>query len=496
MIDKLLLVAISSVLLIIQADAQTGVCRRPEDKATVDMQERALHGLQTKSYGAVEEELRQYVAEHPEQCDLSLLLGQAYMFRKKDRAAEKLFRAVLERDESNRLAMLELARIEGYHARFAESNRLYELLLASDASDESASVGLVRNLMDMDETSRAKAALKAGLKAHPNSLQLQAFEDELFVQRTQGMSQDVEVGHRRQSQVQDWTYVIVDSAGDHIVENLERSTIEIKPRLFMHLTTRVRHLSSQGGILEPVDENAESLGGAIVSAVTFQATTRLDYHLNGWLTLYGGGGGVRFNDGTSRGLFRGGFILHKGSSLNFNASVVKVPVLPTQEAETFHLTAQGLRTRLDWSKPKDRINLAVSELRYADTNLRHEQELEALHWFGARRVDVGAGVDVGHLSFSQTLNHGYFSPSNYQSYMASAAVRLHHFHHFNAEYKFSSGAESIEPSPFRFVYEVTADNFVSVGKWDLNANYTFDHSTQSTGAFQTSFVSVGVKYAF
>ncbi len=496
MIDKILLIAMCTALLIVQANAEAGVCRKPEDQATVEMQERAQHALQIKSYRAVEEELRLYVAAHPEQCDLSLLLGRAYMFRKRDRSAEKLFRAVLERDGNNRVAMLELARIDGYHAKYSESNRFYEVLLAADPEDESASVGLVRNLMDMEETTNAVAVLKAGLKAHPNSLQLQEFQDELSTQPVKGHNNESEVQHRYQSQVQDWTYIIVDSAGDHIVENLSRSTIEITPRLFVHLTTRVRYLSSQGGILEPVDENAESLGGATVSAVTFQGTTRLDYHLTHWLTLTGGGGGVRFNNGTSRGLFRGGLDLHKGRSLSFNATYLKTPVLPTQEAETFHLTAQGIRMRLDWSKPKDRMHLSLSELRYADTNLRHEQQFEALHWFGARRVDLGTGVDVEHLGFSQTLNHGYFSPSNYQSYMASAAVRLHHFHHFNAEYKFSSGAESIKPSPFRFVYEVTADNFVNLGKWDLHANYTFDHSTQSTGAFQTSFVSVGVKYAF
>ena len=195
-------------------------------------------------------------------------------------------------------------------------------------------------------------------------------------------------------------------------------------------------------------------------------------------------------------MFHGDFTLHKGTSLNFNATFVKTPVLPTQEAETFHLTAQGLRTRFDWRRPKDRIHLGLSELRYADMNFRHEQHFEGLHWFGERSVDVGAGIDLAHLAFSQTLNHGYFSPTNYQSYMASAAVRLHHFHHFNAEYTFSSGAESIEPSPFRFVYQIEVDNYVSVGKLDLHADYTFDHSTQSTGAFQTSFASIGVKYAF
>lgn len=496
MIHRFLQIVMYGALLTAQAGAQSGTCSKPEEQATAAMRGRALHDMQMKSYRAVEEELRQYVAEHPEQCDLSLLLGKAYVLRKKDRVAEKLFRDVLKRDGANMVAMLELARLDSYHARYTESNKLYQSVLAADPTDESASAGLVRNLMDLDETSKANAALGAGLQAHPNSLQLQDLQDELSAQTGKSHSKENEARPHPQSQVQDWTYIISDSAGDLIEENLSRSTFEITPRFAVHLTTRVRRLSSQGGILEPVDENAESLGGAVVTAVTFQGTTRIDYRVTPWLTLSGGAGGVRFNNGTSRGLFHGDFTLHKGSSLSFNATYVKTPVLPTQEAETFHLTAQGLRTRFDWFQPKDRIHLGLSEMRYADSNLRHEQQFEALHWFGARRVDLGVGVDISHLAFSQTLNHGYFSPTNYQSYMASAAVRLHHFHHFNAEYKFSSGSESIEPSPFRFVYQIATDNYVSVGKWDLHADYTFDHSTQSTGAFQTSFASIGVKYAF
>lgn len=496
MIKRLSLYAVTCFLLLAHASAEVGVCHNPDDEATIAMQGRAQRALQMKLYSAVEEELRLYVAAHPEQCDLSLLLGRAYMFRKKDHLAEMLFRSVLVRDASNRVALLELARVDGYHSRYEESNRFYQMLLSADSTDESASVGLVRNLMDMEENSKARAALKDGLKAHPNSLQLQELQDELSAEPTRAVSHETTAPHRTQNAVQDWTYIIFDSAGDHIVENLSRSTLEATPRLFVHLTTRVRHLSSQGGILEPVDENAESLGGAVLTADTFQGTARLDYHLTRWLTLDGGGGGVRFNNGTSRGLFRGGFDLHNGTSLDFSATFLKTPVLPTQEAETFHLTAQGVRMRGDWNKPKDRVHLGLTELRYSDSNLRHEQQFAAMHWFGARRVDVGAGVDLEHLVFSQTLNHGYFSPSNYQSYMASVAVRLHHFHHFNSEYEFNSGTESIEPSPFRFVYEVTADNFVSVGKWDFHVDYTFDHATQSTGAFQTSLISVGFKYAF
>src|SRR5487761_2426707 len=98
MIHRFLQIVMYGALLTAQAGAQSGTCSKPEEQATAAMRGRALHDMQMKSYRAVEEELRQYVAEHPEQCDLSLLLGKAYVLRKKDRVAEKLFRDVLKRD--------------------------------------------------------------------------------------------------------------------------------------------------------------------------------------------------------------------------------------------------------------------------------------------------------------------------------------------------------------------------------------------------------------
>ncbi len=142
------------------------------------------------------------------------------------------------------------------------------------------------------------------------------------------------------------------------------------------------------------------------------------------------------------------------------------------------------------------MHLLSSQATYSDTNRRHEQDAEALRWFGVGRVSLGTGLSINHLSFDQPLNHGYFSPGDYQRYMGTTAVRLQHFHHYNAEFKVNSGAETIEPSPFRFIYEITAENFARFGKWDLHADYTFDHATQATGAFQTSFTRFGIKYTY
>lgn len=457
---------------------------------------KAQKALASNFYGAVVEELKPFVGAHPEECQLSLILGRAYLYGKHDRDAEKQFSNVLARDPGNRIARLELARLYGYHDKYALSNQLFTELLNADPTDENASIGLARNLIDTDNIAKAETVLKAGLAAHPNSLRLQEYQDLLNAQQDEVEAPVSNLPHHPTYVLQNWTYVIADSAADSIVENLTRGSAQLSPRLIAHVTARVRHLSSNGGIVEPANDNAESAGGPTVSVVTSQATTHLNYHITHWLSATGGGGGVRFNNGTSKALFRAGLGVHRGTSLHLNVMYGRAPVLPTQEAETFHLTWQGWQTALDWSPPQWRMHLLSSETTYSDTNRLHEQNADALRWFGAGKVSLGTGLAIDHLSFDQTLNHGYFSPIDYQSYMETTAVRLQHFHHYNAEFQFNSGAETIEPSPFRFIYEVSTENFVRIGKWDIHADYTFDHATQSTGAFQTSFTRIGIKYTY
>ena len=489
-------IALGCMVFTLGAVAQNTGCSNPTSEAALDLQKKAQAELSVQAYASVVEELKPFVAAHPEQCKLSLILGQAYMYSKKDHDAEMQFRGVLARDAGNRTAKLELARIYGYHAHFAKSNHLYRELLNADPSDESARIGLVRNLIETENIAQAKVALKAGLAYHPNSIRLQNFQDELSNQHDEADSVDMGTVPRPQFGVQNWTYIITDSAEDNNVENLSFLDNQLSPHFFAHLATRVRHLASKGGIVEPQDDNAESENGPTVSAVTFQGTARLNYHATHWLTASGGVGGVRFNNGTSKALFRGGLEVHRGSSIYFNTTYLRTPVLPTQEAETFHLTGQGWRTSFDWSPPRQRLTVEYSDLRYSDRNHRHEQNLEWLRWYGEGRVGFGSGLILDHLSFSLPLNEGYFSPGNYQNYMATVAAQVQHYTHFRGEYKFNTGAESLESSEFRYVYELAADNSLRFDKWDIYANYTFDHDTQATGAFETHFTSFGIGYAF
>ncbi|MHB2006474.1 MAG: tetratricopeptide repeat protein [Acidobacteriaceae bacterium] len=496
MVKAFVAIVLGCVAFTLGAVAQNTGCAKSPSEAALDLQKKAQAALAVQAYARVVEELKPFVATHPEECELGLILGQAYMYSKKDHDAETQLRSVLARDAGNRTAKLELARVYGYHARYRRSNHLYRELLNADPSDEGASIGLVRNLIETENIAQAKVALKAGLAAHPNSLRLQDYQDELSNEHDEGDSVDMGTVPRPQFGVQDWTYIITDSAEDNNVENLSFLDTQLSPHFFVHLATRVRHLSSKGGIVEPLDDNAESENGPTVGVVTFQSTARLNYHIARWLTASGGVGGIRFNNGTSKALFRGGLEVHRGSSLYLSATYLRTPVLPTQEAETFHLTAQGWRTSFDWSPPRQRLDMQYSDLRYSDTNRRHQQYLEWLRWYGEDRVGFGSGVILDHLSFDLPVNEGYFSPSNYQNYMATVAARVQHYRHFRGEYKFNIGAESLESSEFRYAYELAADNSLRFGKWDIYANYTFDHDTQSTGAFETHFTTFGVGYTF
>jgi hypothetical protein len=297
--------------------------------------------------------------------------------------------------------------------------------------------------------------------------------------------------------LQNWLYFVSDSAGDQIVEDWSRVNIQLSQRLFAQMTSNFRHLASTGTTFQAADGNTDSAGGdSSVVATTFDASARLDYRPRPWLTLTGGGGGITFNDGSSSALFRVGLEVHPISTLYLGTTYLRLPVVPTQQAAIYDLAAQGLHTSLDWLPRQWLIHLDASELKYTDGNLRHIQDFEVTRWFGTGPVNLGAGYSGSHFTFSKVLNHGYFSPDTYQNHTGIAALRLHGYRKFNGEYKINVGGESISGLPFRAIYEISAQNVLSLRQWAIHADYTFYRFTQSTGAFQTNLAILGLKYRF
>jgi hypothetical protein len=479
------------------ANARDVPCSPIGGSTQIELQKKAERSLSAHDYSRIKKDLRSQVLAHPEACQLTLLLGLAYLYSKDDKNATVQFRGLLARDPQNRRAKLELARIYGYHSKYARSNQLYRELLATDSSDEPASIGLVRNLIRMKKLTEANAAINAGLSAHPNSLRLQEYKDDLSRPLRGPSAGPAEAIHLPEHDVQNWSSFVSDSAGDRIVENSSRMNVQLSQNLFARAASNFRHLSSVGTVVQAPDGNTDNAGGAgRVVATQFDASARFDYHLRPWLTINGGGGGIRFDDGASQAIFQSGFEVQPKSTLYLDATYLRFPVLPTQRAATYDLTAQGLRTSIDWLPPQWRLHLDTSELKYTDGNLRHRQDLEVIRWFGTGPVNIGAGYRGSHFTFSKVLNHGYFSPDTYQSHTGIAAVRVRYPRKFYGEYRVNAGGESISGLPFRVVYELSAQNYLRLRRWDIHADYTFYHFTQSTGAFQTNLVILGFKYHF
>jgi tetratricopeptide (TPR) repeat protein len=412
--------------------AESVPCSKAATPIISEAQARAQLDLTNKDYKAVEKDLKPLVADHPEACQLALLLGRAYLYSKDDRMAALQFRNVLTRDPTNRMAKLEMARLYGYQSKYKESTLLYKELLSADATDEQASIGLARNLIRTQRLAEAKTIVDAGLAAHPNSLRLQEYKDALARPQT-GMN-GVDTTPPRPADVQTWIYYVTDSAGDRVIENLSRLNLSLSRLLTAQVGANYRYLSSVGTIIQAPDGNTENAGGdSSISATTFDGSARLSYRVKPWLTLSGGGGGITYNDGVSRALFQSGVDFHPTRTLYFNTEYLRTPVLPTQQAATFNLTSQGLRNTLDWYPRQWRIHAAVSEFKYSDGNLRNAQNAEIIRWFGSGKIRFGAGYNGSHVTSSHVLLHGYFSPDTYQNHTGTGVVQIRSGHAFTGE---------------------------------------------------------------
>jgi thioredoxin-like negative regulator of GroEL len=475
--------------------AQNVTCSATASPTITAAQNRAQIDLANHDYKAVERDLSPLVAAHPEACQLALLLGKGYLYDKDDRKAAAQFRNVLARDPHDPIAKLEMARLYGYHDQYKQSNLLYKELLSADPGNEQASIGLARNLIREQRLSDAKEIVYTGLAAHPNSLRLQAYRDALA--RPGTAENGVSAVPPRPADVQTRVYLVTDSAGDRVTENLSRLNFSLSKLLSAQLATNFRYLSSVGTVVAAPGGNTENVGGdGSISSMTFDGSAILKYHVKPWMTFTAGGGGISYNDGVSRALFQGGIDFHPARALYIDTAYIRTPILPTQQAATFDLAAQGLRSNLDWYPSQWRIHVDASELKYTDGNLRHSQNAEAIRWFGSGAVRFGAGYSGSHFTFSHILSHGYFSPDTYQNHSGSGAAQLRYHHSFTGEYKVDFGGESISGLAFRPTYAFSAHNTIRLSALELYVDYTRFHFTQATGAFRTDVVAFGVKHRF
>ena len=418
--------------------------------------------------------LEQQLQLSPNDRNLRLELGRAYLYDHRDQPAIQIFREILRDEPSNRVAKLELARASGYQGDYESSNRLYRDLLTDNPDDESASVGLVRNLLHQNKTIDARQELTQALAHHPESTRLRELKSRLDHHRTENA-----ISENQRNRLQASETYFTDSASNRLLRSRQQLDTVIVRGLASRLQTEERSLWVSGG----------------AKANVLSGTEGLRLRLNRFLLVDAGGGVVRFADHNTRALYRGELEANPWKRLRLIGGFSRVPISPTFASTQFNLLAEGWYARADWDSNEWRVNLQWSHQHYSDHNLARREGGELVRWFGGPHTAFAAGYQFNHLNFSQNLTHGYFDPSTYQSHLAVAGIRFR-FKNFRGEYISRIGGETISAGPYNPAWELSLRNFATFGKLELGPDYSYFHLAQNTGAFKSHMLRILAVYRF
>jgi hypothetical protein len=436
----------------------------------------------TEAIRLLEEGLKRY----PEDQSLKVELGRAYLYNRQDEQAMRLFQEVLQKDPSNRVAKLELARALAYHPDYETSDRLYRELLASNPDDEAASLGLIRNLVHQKRIAEARSVCGVALSRHPDSHKLQEYKEQLnkgWLKNAVPQTERKEphpAGLRRPGKLQAGTAYFSDSGGNRSWRLTQEFEHQIAPRLAARLRIEERSLWNSAG----------------PKANVGWGTGEMRAQLTRSLLLSGGGGSVRFADGSSRALYRGEVELHPARGLWLTGGYARRPISPTNLSAQYDLVAAGWHTRLDWYPRTWRLNSSWSRENYSDGNRDQRLETQLLRWAGDTNFSLGAGYRFNYLAFDQSFPHGYFNPSRYYSHLGEAGVKFRLGKAFRAEYLGGAGVESISGGPYHTAWELALRNRAQLGNWELGGDYYYFHLAQNTGAFRSQGIRMTVAYYF
>ncbi len=422
--------------------------------------------------------LKKSLEQHPEDNRLRVLLGRAYLYQAKEALAIKEFREALRRDPQDRFARLELARALADRGDYKASSQIYRNLLAANAGDEAAAIGLTNNLMCKKQAAEALRVANQGLAHHPDSLVLQEYKDRI---RQGVFGCDANVVERKVKTLESGVNYISDSAGDRTWEFSQRFNYEITAHVLNRLRVEERNMTSTGSA--PAKVEAE--------------TDTLQFGLGRWAILNLGGGGVTFGDGTARTLYRAGLDFHPVKSLWLGAGFSRTPFYPDAKAASYDLTAEGWHALAAWRPESWRVKGWWSREHYTDGNLARRGGAEVYRWFGGPALSIQTGYRYTNYEFRVDLDHGYFSPDEYQSHLGLTGVRFRVKRVFHAEYLARVGAESISRGgPFQSAWEISLRNWVTLGRWEMGGLYFRLHLLQNTGAFVSHGGRFYVRYRF
>lgn len=433
--------------------------------------------LRKHDYSEASRVLEQALKRYPSDTQLQVELGRVYVYRRQNRRAMELFRSVLRQEPSNRTAKLELARVLSYQTKYKESDQLFRELLASDPADEAAGIGLVRNLILQGKTAEAHREVDQALAHHPNSLRLQEYKDVLQKKVPAGEDSGEEAHPNR-------VYGDASYFSDTTGHRSWRSAQTYNAQIVRDLTNSFRLEERSLWVSQGADANM------------FSGTDELRVRLGPQLLLGGGGGMVRFADGSKCALYRGELTIHPFKKFWLQGGFSRIPISPTFEAAQFDLLAEGWWSRLDWQPRKWRLSADFFKQHYSDSNRTQREDAQVLRWLGNPRFALGLGYEYTHSSFSQDLLHGYFSPNQYHSHLGVTGFTFGLGKFFRGEYLGRYGAESVSQNPYQIAWEGTARNRFLFGGWTLSADYSYFHLAQSTGAFRAQTGRVSLAYRF
>lgn len=421
--------------------------------------------------------IRDGLVRFPDDEELKIQLARIYVEQKHDHQAIGLLNSVLIKNPSSRNAKLALAQIFGYRENYRESDRLYQELLEANADDEAAALGLVHNLILEGKRNEARQQLQQAVAKHPNSLELQQYND--YLTETPGREGQPRKVHR----IENTESFFTDTSGNRSLYSSQGITYEFTKKL----TTRVR-----------VEEN--SLWKTDTAMQTLlDGTAEGRYRLNKYVAVRSSVGAVRFVDSASRVLYGGDLELFPYKNLLLAGGFSRYPIAPTFDALGFNLLAEGWHSRLDYRTRNLSIAGSFVSAHYTDRNHAEREWAEGLRWFSwhDNQYAIGGGYAFRHIHFTKNFSHGYFSPNQYRSHLGAAGFRMKLGKHYRGEYLGYGGGELLEDfAGYTPAGEALLKNDFFFNHWDIAADYSYYHLIQTTGAFRANAITLVLGYKF
>jgi hypothetical protein len=472
---KLFTIAIAMVSLALATTVL--YARQAPDQGSVQIAAQSQEALDLhdpgKALALVQEGLRRF----PDDEALQVQMARIYAYQRQDRQGIDLLNALLHKKPASRSAKLELAEIFGYRANYRQSDRLYRELLAANANDEAASLGLIHNLILEGKKTEARRELARAATLHPTSLELQRYKDYLAA------NPGGEVAQRTTNRIQTTESFFADTSANRSAYSAQTLTDQLGRNSSSRFVAEETSLWKSGG----------------PSASVLDATEELRYRINKFVAARAGGGAVRFADGNSRLLYSSDLDFYPWNNLVLSTGFSRFPIAPTFDAAQFDLLSEGWHGRAGYNTRNSSVNGSLSLTHYSDGNHSEREWAEALRWFALSdsRFALGGGYAFRHLHFPQDLNHGYFSPSQYFSHLAAVGFRMRIGKRYSGEYLGYGGGERLNSlGGYSPAGELLVKNDLTFGRWQLAADYSYFHLIQTTGAFRANALTATLGYKF